>query len=103
MIITQDTIIKQIAEKEDVDVATVRQVFKSAEDIIFDYLSSIAPSEAITIKLLKGLSIDRKYIKEKKYSKGMFQNINCPEHVRHRANISKYFTNKVNDILFSRK
>ena len=100
MIITQDTLIKQIADREDISVATVRNIFESAEEIIFDHLSSTTPSENIIIKLFKGISLERKYIGQKKYSKGMFQDIDCPEHVNVKANSSKYYNKKVNDELF---
>lgn len=102
MNINQDTLIKQIAEKENMNPATVRKLFQSAEDLIFDYLSSTAPSEDITIKLLNGIYIKRKYIKEKKYSKGMFKNIDCPEHVSVRTSLSKYYNDQVNQKLFRR-
>ena len=39
LVITQDELIKQISKKEDIDIATVRKIFKSAENCIFDYLS----------------------------------------------------------------
>ena len=100
MNITQDALIKQIADKENINVATVRKLFKSAEDIVFDYLSSTAPSEEINIKLLNGINIKRKYIEEKKYSKGMFQNIDCPEHVNIKISLSKYYNGQVNQKLF---
>jgi hypothetical protein len=100
LIITQENLIKQIANEEDMDVATVRHIFKSAEDIIFDYLSSTTPSEDVIIKPFKGLNIKRKYIDKKLYSKGMFQNITCQEHISVKANLSKYYTKKINDKLF---
>ena len=75
MIITQDSLIKQIADKEDINVATVRNIFKSAEDIIFDHLSSTTPSENIIIKILNGISLERKYIPKRIYTKGMFKNM----------------------------
>lgn len=100
MNINQDTLIKQIADREDINVATVRKLFKSAEDIIFDYLSSIAPSEELTLKLFNGISIKRRYIKRKEYSKGMFKNIDCPEHVSVKTSLSKYYEKQVNQELF---
>lgn len=100
MNITQDTIINQIATKEDIDVATVRKILKATENMIFDYLSSITPSEDINIRLFSGLNIKRKYIKGKKYSKGMFQNIDCPEHVNTKAYLSKYYNGQINQKLF---
>lgn len=102
MNVTQDVLINQIAEKEDIDVATVRKILKSAENIVFDYLSSTVPSEEINIKLFNGFSIKRKYIKNRKYSKGMFQNIDCPEHVNVKAYLSKYYSGQVNQCLFDR-
>lgn len=103
MNITQDTIINQIATKEDIDVATVRKILKATENMIFDYLSSITPSEDISIKLLNGINIKRKYIKKKKYSKGMFQNIECPDHVNVKVCLSKYYNGQVNQRLFNRQ
>lgn len=103
MNVTQDVLINQIATKEDIDVATVRKILKSAENIIFDYLSSITPSEEVNIKLLNGINIKRKYIKKKKYSKGMFQNIECPDHVNVKASLSKYYIGQVNQYLFDRE
>ena len=47
MILTQDDLIKRIAKKEDINVAMVRKVFKTAEKIIFDHLSSTTPSETM--------------------------------------------------------
>lgn len=103
MNITQDVLINQIAIKEDIDVATVRKILKSVENIVFDYLSSITPSEEVNIKLLNGINIKRKYIKKKKYSKGMFQNIECPDHVNVKASLSKYYNGQVNQYLFGRQ
>lgn len=100
LVITQDALIRKIAKDEDIHIATVRQIFKSAEDNIFDYLSSTPTSDNVEIKLLKGISLKRKYVKSKKYSKGMFQNIDCDEHVGLKGNISKYYTEKINKVLF---
>lgn len=100
MNITQDALMKQIADKENMNIATVRKLFKSAEDIVFDYLSSTVPSEEVNIKLLNGINIKRKYIEKKKYSKGMFQNITCPEHVNIKISLSKYYNGQVNQKLF---
>lgn len=102
MKVTQDVLINQIAAKEEIDAATVRKILKSAENIIFGYLSSIAPPEEVNIKLLNGINIKRKYIKKKQYSKGMFQNIDCPEHVNIKVCLSKYYNGQVNQQLFGK-
>ena len=99
LVVTQDTIIKNIADKEDINVATVRQIFKSAEDVIFDYLSSTPPSENIKIKLFNGISLKRKHIDSYTYQKGMFGNLECDEHVRITSKVTRYLNDKVNESL----
>lgn len=101
--ITQDMLMREIADKEDMNIAAVRKLFKSAEDIIFEYLSSTAPSEDINIRLFNGISIKSKYVKKKNYSKGMFQNISCPEHINVKACLSRYYNKQLNQRLFLNK
>ena len=103
MNITQDNLINQISDREEVDVEVVRKIFESAENIIFDQLSSTLPNEELTIILLNGISIERKYVPSKEYSKGMFQNINCPEHITIKSKVSKYYNKKVNAVMFNKK
>ena len=102
MIITQEILIRQIADKEHMDVTAVRNIFKSAEDIIFYHLSSTAPSENMTLKLFKGIILERTYIKKKNYSKGMFKDVDCDEHIKVKASSSTYYSKKVNDKLFGK-
>lgn len=97
MTITQDSLIKQIADIEGINVATVRDIFKTAENIIFDHLSSTPPSQPVTIKLLKGVSVDRRYVPAKTYSKGMFEDVECSAKVKVKAGVSKYLNNRIND------
>lgn len=101
--VTQDALIDQIAAREDIDAVTVHRVLESAGAVVFDCLSSVAPSEDISIKLLNGISIKRKYVKEKKYSKGMFRDIDSPEHVNVKAYSSKYYNSQVNQRLFDKQ
>ena len=94
MIITQDTLIKQIADKEDINVATVREIFKSAEDIIFDHLSSTTPSENTIIKLLDGLSLECNYIPEKEIH--TYDDIICKPRIWSKPKITRYYNRKLN-------
>ena len=94
MIITQDTLIKQIADKEDINVATVREIFKSAEDIIFDHLSSTTPSESTIIKLLDGLSLECNYIPEKEVH--TYDDIICKPRIWSKPKITRYYNRKLN-------
>ena len=94
MIITQDTLIKQIADKEDINVATVRDIFKSAEDIIFDHLSSTTPSENTIIKLLDGLSLECNYVPEKEIH--TYDDIICKPRIWSKPKITRYYNRKLN-------
>lgn len=94
MILTQDNLVKQIAENEDINVATVREIFKSAEDIIFDYLSSTTPSEKRIIKLLDGLSLECKYIPEKEIH--TYDDITCKPKIWTKPKITRYYNRKLN-------
>ena len=94
MIITQDTLIKQIADKKDINVATVREIFKSAEDIIFDHLSSTTPSENTVIKLLDGLSLECNYVPEKEIH--TYDDIVCKPKIWSKPKITRYYNRKLN-------
>ncbi len=97
MTVTQDELINDIAAKEDVDVMTVRKVFKSAETIIFAHLSSAAPTEKITIKLLRGLSVVSEHIPERTIDRGLFQGYTCPGKIRTKATVTDYYKRKLNE------
>ena len=94
MIITQDTLIKQIADKEDINVATVREIFKSADDIIFDHLSFTTPSENTIIKLLDGLSLECNYVPEKEIH--TYDDIVCKPKIWSKPKITRYYNRKLN-------
>ena len=94
MTVTQDILIKQIAEKEDIDIATVRRVFKSAEDIIFDYLSSTTQSDKNVIKLLDGLSLECKYVSGREIH--TYNNIVCKPKIWAKPKITRYYNRKLN-------
>lgn len=97
MVITQDDLIKEIADKEDIDVTTVREIVKSAENIVFDYLSSTTPSENVIIKILNGLSLESEYVPVHNVNRGIFKNYDCPEKIKVKAYITKYYKNKLNE------
>lgn len=101
MDIKQDAIIRRISIDENLKISTVQKVFKSAEKIILEHLSSTDPLEDVNIKIFNGITIKRRYRKGKIYTKGMFDCVDCPEHVKIKGTVSKYFSNKVNGKLFS--
>lgn len=94
MIVTQKKILKQIAEKEDINVETVRKIFKSAEDVIFDYLSSTTSSENTIVKLMDGLSLECNYIPEKQIH--TYDDIACKPRIWVKPKVTRYYNRKLN-------
>lgn len=95
--ITQESIIKDIAKKEDIDVATVRKIFKATEKYIFDYLSSATPTENTVVKLFNGLSIESRYIEEQE--KNAFDHFICNSKIWAKPKITRYYNRKLNGYL----
>lgn len=87
---------KQIAKREDINVATVRAIFGSAENIIFDYLSSTTPSEKTTVKVFNGLSLECNYIPEREIY--TFDNIKCDARIWTKPKITRYYNKKLNNV-----
>ena len=94
MTINQENIIKDISKKEDIDIATVRKIFKSAEGIIFDYLSSTTPTDKTVVKLLDGLSLECKYVPSKEIHR--FEVIHCDEKIWVKPKITRHYNRKLN-------
>lgn len=94
LIVTQENLIKQIADKEDINVATVRQIFKSAENFIFDYLSSTTSSENIIVKLMDGLSLECNHIPEKRIH--TYDDIVCKPRIWVKPKVTRYYNRKLN-------
>lgn len=94
MILNQKELTKQIANKEDIDVATVRKVFNSAENIIFAYLSSTTPSESKKVKLLDGLSLECNYIPQKTLNR--YEKIDCDSKIWVTPKITRHYNRKLN-------
>ena len=94
--ITQDDLINTIAQKEDIDVATVRRIFDATENTIFDYLSSVAPTQSVTIKLLNGLKIEGIYTPKRYVNQGIFPNTNGKAKIKPTAYFTKHYKRKLN-------
>lgn len=94
MTITQDNLVKEIAEKEGIQTATVQKIFKSTEKIVFDYLSSATPTENVVIKILNGLSLECNYIPEHEIH--TYDTIKCDARIWVKPNITRYYNRKLN-------
>lgn len=94
MVLTQDNLIKQIAKREDINVAIVRSVIKSMEKIIFDHLSSTTPSENMVVKPIDGLSIECEYVPEKEVFG--FANFIAKNKIKAIPKITRHYNRKLN-------
>lgn len=94
LIMTQETLIKKIAEQENISTAIVQQIFKSAEQIIFDCLSSTTSSEHTIIKVLDGLSMECNYMPAKEIH--TFNHIVCQPKIWVKPKITRYYNRKLN-------
>ena len=94
MIVKQEKLIKDIAEKERVGIATVRDIFKTAEEIIFDYLSSATPTKNVVIKVFDGLKLESKYV-PKKANHGCINKDSNPK-ICAKPKITKHYNAKLN-------
>lgn len=79
---------------EDIDVTTVRKIFKAAENKIFDYLSSTTPTDNVIVKILKGLYIEGRYLPGKKIH--TYDDIVCKERIWSKAKVTRYYNRKIN-------
>lgn len=86
--------IQQIAEEENINVSTVRKVFKSTEKLVFDYLSSTSSTENTVIKVLDGLSLECRYIPEREVH--TFEDIRCSARIWTKPKITRYYNRKLN-------
>lgn len=94
MLITQDALIKTIAEKEQLNIATVRTVFRTAEELLFTYLSSATPEENTQVKLLDGLSLECSYVPERQLH--TYKDMTCRARLRAKPKITRYYNRKLN-------
>ena len=94
MVLTQNDLIKQIAQREDINMAIVQKVFKATEKIIFDHLSSTTPTENMIVKPLKGLSISCEYIPEKTIH--TYKDLKIGEKIWAKPKITRYYNRSLN-------
>lgn len=94
MIITQEMLIQQVAEAQNQDSAAIRRIFKNAETQIFKILSSTTPTEPAIIKIFDGLSLECRYIPEKKIH--TYDELHCNAKIWAKPKITRHYNRKLN-------
>ena len=100
MVITQDELINQIADYDGMDADDIRNVMKTAEQVIMNHMRSVSKDNNVVVKVFSGIKIKGRYINAYKCDKGAFANVESTEHVKVRADVTKYYNTKVNEGLF---
>ena len=101
--ITREKIIEDVvrtSRSNYVDHYVVKEVLESLDFVVYQYLCDAwinEPHEDVKVKLLDGISVDRKYIPEQEQTRGMFKGQTIPEHYNIKANVSEHYAKKVND------
>lgn len=94
LIVTQDKLLRKLAEKENISLTALRRLFRSYEEIIFNCLKETAPSESTVLKVLDGLSLECSYTPEKEIH--TFDKIVCKPKIWARPKITRYYNRKLN-------
>ena len=96
MTITQEQLIQHISRKGDLAPAEVRRVILLLEESIAGYLSQATPSETVTVKVLRGVSLEAAYIGEHTLNQGLFQNVTASSRLKVRPRVTRYYNRKLN-------
>ena len=95
--ITKERIIKYIAEKEHKDIALVRSIYNTLEDVVVESLSTATPETNVSVKLFEGITLDSSFVPEKiKKNNLTGKNITVAEHIKVKANITRNYQEKIN-------
>ncbi len=77
--------------------ATVKDIYNSLENVIFDSLRSVNKKQDICIKLFEGISLDGKYVPEKTKKNNLTGEINSVESkIKPKFNITRSYCEKLN-------
>lgn len=95
MTITQEQLIKEISQSEEINIATVRRIFLALEDTIFDHLAGTTDTNPVTIKPLRGLSLECRYIPPRRIR--TYHEIECKERIWAKPKITRYYNRKLNE------
>ena len=95
MTITQEQLIREISQNEEINIATVRRIFLALENSIFGYLTDTTDTNPVTIKPLRGLSLECRYIPPRHIH--TYHEIDCKERIWVKPKITRYYNRKLNE------
>lgn len=94
---TKERLIKRIADTEHKDIALVRSIYNTLENVVVEALSLATPETDVSVKLFEGITLDSSYVPEKVKKNNLTgKNIVVAEHIKAKANITRNYQEKIN-------
>lgn len=97
MYISKDDLIREVAKYGGVKISTVRTCFNALEDVLLEYLSSASPTKDIKIKVVNGLDIESKYVRNIHTENPKTKEKMITNKIRVKSKITQHFTRKINN------
>ena len=96
MIITKLDFYKIIAKKENISQEMIKKIFRSAEDILFDELSSVNDCEIKKIYIMDGLSVESKIVNKKERNLPNGIKVQNEPTVKITPKVTRWYKEKIN-------
>lgn len=99
-IITKEKLIRSIAKKSNRTVSDIKIFYNTFENIIFDLLYSVDEKRDLCIKMFEGISLDGKYISEKKKKNNLTGEVGFVDSkIKPKFKITRSYCEKLNNKL----
>ena len=97
MVINKEQLIREIARREGIPLSTVRSLYCTLENYIFEILASATSAQKIELKLFNGISIDCQYKSEKEIIHPMYgKSFETNAKIWAKPKITRYYNRKLN-------
>ena len=96
MIITKLDFYKMIAQQANISQETIKKIFHSAENILFDELSSVNDCEIKKIHIMDGLSIESKIVNKKERNLPNGIKVQNEPTVKITPKVTRWYKEKIN-------
>lgn len=98
MVINKEQLIREIARREGIPLSTVRSLYNTLENYIFELLSSAASDKKIELKLFNGFIIDCEYQGEREMlHPGYGRLFETEAKIWAKPKITRYYNRKLNE------
>ena len=97
-VIKKEKIIRDIAKQTNNNIADVKNIYNTLENVIFNILSSVNKDEDICIKLFEGVNLEGKYNSEKTKKNNLTGETHLVQSkIKPKFNITRSYCEKLNN------